>query len=90
MANKKILEPLKVKRVGAPNKPVLEIKDSNTGLTTAQKEWIIKEAKGRKVHRTDIMREAMDMYISAAESQRDEVLTVDDVNKDIVTQTKSK
>lgn len=90
MANKKIMEPLKAKRVGAPNKPTLEIKDSNTGLTNAQKQWVLKEAKGRRVHRTDILREAVDMYIAAIESQRGDVLSVEDVSIDIVTQTKSK
>ena len=72
MTKKKILAPLKVKlKVGAPNKPRDEKKDPNTGLTQFQKDWVQKEADGRGVSRTDIMREAMEMYMTALESQRD-------------------
>lgn len=80
MAKKKILEPLKVKRAGPPNKSRDEKKDPNTGLTLLQKDWVQKEADGRGVSRTDIMREAMEMYMTAIESQRDELpLSVDEI-----------
>ena len=90
---KKMLEPVKLKRVGAPKKPKGEIKDKNTGLSLEQKTWIAKEAKGRRLNRTEIIREAVDMYIASIESQRGDILEVNDipdVNKDIVTNTKSK
>ncbi len=64
---------VKKNRVGAPNKPHAEKKDPNTGLTNEQKIWVQREAEGRKVHTTDIMREAMEMYITAVESQREEL-----------------
>lgn len=72
MAKKKILQPLKVKKVGAPNKPHDEKKDPNTGFTMYQKSWIEKEALGRDVDKTEIHREAMEMYITAIESQREQ------------------
>ena len=79
MTKKKILAPLKVKlKVGAPNKPRDEKKDPNTGLTQFQKDWVQKEADGRGVSRTDIMREAMEMYMTALESQRD-ILPIDEI-----------
>lgn len=79
MTKKKILAPLKVKmKVGAPNKPDAEKKDPNTGLTQLQKDWVQKEADGRGVSRTDIMREAMEMYMTALESQRD-ILPIDEI-----------
>ena len=80
-----------IRRVGAPRKPKGEIKDKNTGLSLEQKTWIAKEAKGRRLNRTEIIREAVDMYIASIESQRGDILEVNDiVNKDVVTQTKFK
>lgn len=66
----------KKNRVGAPSKPKDVKKDANTGLTGLQKEWIRREAKGRGVHTTDIMREAVEMYITALESQRGDALSL--------------
>lgn len=80
MARKKILEPLKVKKVGAPVKNKDEKKDPNTGFTMIQTKWIKDWADARGVPATEIHREMADMYITAIESQRDEVpLSVDEI-----------
>ena len=90
MANKKMIPPLKVNRVGAPNKPSAEKKDPNTGITQLQKDWIQKEADGRGVARTDIMREAVEMYITAVESQRGDSIVSELFDGSKVVENKSK
>ena len=90
MAKKKMIAPLKVNRVGAPNKPSAEKKDPNTGITQLQKDWIQKEADGRGVARTDIMREAVEMYITAIESQRGDSIVSELFDGNLKTKTQEK
>lgn len=59
----------KKSKAGAPKKQAREKKNPN-GLTGEQAEWVQKEAKGRGVYKAIIIREAIDFYRTALETER--------------------
>lgn len=83
-----MMTPKKKAKVGAPNKPKNEKKNPN-GLSNEMMEWIRKEATGRKLYSADIIREGMEFYRTAVETQRGDAET-GKLFDDVLTESKTK